>query len=1067
MVVLWVLSGQQSRRCLDPQPLPFNNGKRMRRKVQMTFYSEEVLAFMKTIPYELKNEHVPFIFGAVDVSVGFIYSHMSDLDELDRAQYRHWQRLGVPGDEQWFFKFQSCAALPDPVQASHHQAKRFNRAFVVLKQQTVDELCSMMPHIPGWLAAERDVEYHLGVLVPEPFAVCYMQSMAQHVLVPSPKSRGWWRAEKWMLDMFNQGLIDAFQATRRPSPADVTGFSMTSCSALAGGLRRVLQDGLAGQEHMLFQWLCSLQKRDDQLHACQLPTRLAVFSQMIDLVMLADKLRDGGELQAVLRKALKVVMGPELEDFGEALLQQTRKMHKSQISRARLTMDVGFMLHKRVLNKQFPEKVRYLMWDSSPQFGRDYQMGLVQETQPQHLPRLLKSFLSLASAWQANHEGAVDWDFNNEELIAQTRANMSDIQQHVSVHALPAVLIGLGAASFQHKLWALLHAARLETFSQAELRDWASSIWTVASDYGVERLLSNLESVLAQDVTTWFEDTSDFDAGLLSAGPSPNLPDVPVARPLEVNAPFDDAFEDPQNAAVAVDDNYAGYAGDAFEEVPQPLEIRFPRLLGMAGLHHVIDNATKGFADVLHKYKDYVFLAQQVCRLLRKRDTRPKLLQRCFSRGVGPQLAEDIKKFQGWINPGRWGTVAFSLPEILKVKQSLTWGWDEAIFLRGEEDAGQENRRATAELAQQISAAVHNPLWWAWVAMMEVVCALIRRHIAFVESCPCHWHLLEQARRGEIHIPQEVKALFETCPMRGKRAAEISSGAFLDILKDLWAVSAAEVVRVMGRDINEEDKRFVMQEFDRARAHLVFYFTLKLSHLQEFPWKILQIAHPSEIVAQMAARDALQSTCQHPLVVELQGSLRPSCESWLEGESLMTVDKQDLQTFIGALCIVPTSERAIEGQHAKVHRHGLGKPNHTEHFQSYFVRSKEIAEGIESGNMPLEKFAWYCQAARNHHAACAAVGLSGHPSLQAEGMVRRRQDPMRSKVIYHADPFSLYAADGPPVNMKPSGSGNALAIGGMGPNVVEDGHAPAVDDRRGRFLLCAANTHLTRVTCFL
>ena len=1053
--MLWILSGQRTRRCLDPKPLPFNNGKRMRRKVSMAVYSTVVENLLQSIPYQLKKSQAAYIFGAVDVSVGFVYNHGSDLDQMDREQYRQWRRLGVPPEDQWFFKYQSCAALPEPVQASEFIAKRFNRVFLVLKQETVEELCSMMPHIPAWLTAERDanLECHLGVLVPEPFAACYMQSMTEHVVLPAPQSRGWWRAEKWILDMFNQGVIDAFRATQQPNLGDISAFSMSSCSTLAGDLRRVLKDGLPGHEQMIYRWLCSLQARDDQFAACLPAPKLAIFAQIIDLVLLADKLKDGGDLQTVLRKSLKIVLGPDLQDLGEALLQQTRKMHKSQVSRARLTLDVAFMLHKRVQNKRNGDKakVRFLMWDSSPQYGRDYQMGLVQEIQEEDLPTLLKRFTRVASApWGPDLDGA--FDFNNEELISQTQADMCEIRSKVSIHALPAVLIGFGAASFQHKLWALLHAARLETFSQAELCDWASSILTVASDYGVERLLTNLESVFAEDVAGWFEDTSEVDINLLSKGP--HVADEPAANPpaQPANISCDDAFEDPDHAPAMVDlgDGLGNGADDAFEEPLNALEVKFPRLLGIAGLHHIVDNATKGFADVLHKYKDYVFLAQQVCRLLRKRDTRPKLLQRCFSVGVGPQLAEDIKKFEGWINPGRWGTVAFSLPEILKVKQALVWGWDEASFLPGEEDAGQESRQATADLAQQISAAVSNPVWWAWIAMMEVVCALIRRHIAFIESCPCHWHLLEQARREEIYIPPEVKALFESCPMRGKRAAEISAGAFLDILKDLWAVSAAQVVRVMGREINEEDRQLITQEFDRARTHLVFYFTLKLSHLQELPWKILQIAHTSEIVAQVALRDVLQSTCEHPLAAELRGPLRASCESWLEGESLMTIDKQDLQAFVAALRMVPTSERAIEGQHAKMHRHGLGKPSHSEHYQSYFVRSQEIIEGLDNDILPLERFAWYCQAARNHHRACVAVGLSGHPSLQGEGAVRRRQDPTRSKVIYHADPFSLYAADGPPVRMKPPPGGHAQGV--RPPPALDDNPANpdhAADDRQG------------------
>ena len=173
------------------------------------------------------------------------------------------------------------------------------------------------------------------------------------------------------------------------------------------------------------------------------------------------------------------------------------------------------MLHKRVENWLNPDKVRYLMWDSSPQFGRDYQMALVQEVKKADLPVALGSLLRMESLFVGDAP-----DFDNNEAVAQTRADMDILRKKVCLHAVPAVLIGFGAVSFSHKLWSLLHAIRLETFSESELCDWAGSVLSVAADYGVERLLVDLESVHAQDVVGWFEDTSDAEEKLLAAGPA-------------------------------------------------------------------------------------------------------------------------------------------------------------------------------------------------------------------------------------------------------------------------------------------------------------------------------------------------------------------------------------------------------------------------------------------------------------------------------------------------------------------------------------------------------------------
>ena len=147
--------------------------------------------------------------------------------------------------------------------------------------------------------------------------------------------------------------------------------------------------------------------------------------------------------------------------------------------------------------------------------------------------------------------------------------------------------------------------------------------------------------------------------------------------------------------------------------------------------------------------------------------------------------------------------------------------------------------------------------------MFEVVCGLLRQHIRWAESCPCHDHLL-QTHREDLQTEPDLLKQFLSCPMRGLRAPELSAGQFLDLLSSLWQVSAAEVLRVLPAAMEERDRKAIMQEFDRARAHLAFYFTVKLSHLQELPWKILQLGHRNEVVAQMAANDILSSASPHP-----------------------------------------------------------------------------------------------------------------------------------------------------------------------------------------------------------
>ena len=1019
---LFLVAGKNVRRCKDPKPLPFLNGKRVCRSIRLDCKSDKLSAALEELhvsPLGLTGSH---ILGAIDAAVGFAYSHSARLSELDREQYWYWRSMGVPASELWCFRVQHAAELPEPLDATHYIPKRFSRVYTVLKHESAREVALQYDVVPDWIASElcqldgEEDGMHLGLLCPERIVQLCLKHAFDFLLLPAPHSKGWWSPPRWLYRRFNPDLREVFEAGRaehvQPDVDEFRGFSLQDCGQLAEDLRFCLDTGLPGHERILAQWIGHLQEREDSLQVYAKSDRLAVYVQLIELVMLAERLRNTSQLHEVMQRSLRIVLPQDLHEMADTMLQsRVQKLDKGRISRAHLTLDVGYMLYSRICNETVPEKVRYLMWDSSPQFGRDYQMCLLQEVDSSHLSDVCLSFCKMSQLWHAEEE----IDLTDKGLLQQDADYMKSLRSKIRIHALPTVLIGFGAASFGHKLSALLHSARLEVFTNADLKRWCESLVSVASDYGVERRLADVRDLPADEVACWFEDTSREDIELLVSGPHHETrPEQRVAQAI----PQDDdpAFEDPGQALQVVDVGAVANDGNEDFDVPEPLPLSFDHLLSVPGLLHVIDNATKGLSEVMEQYHTNIGLAQQVCRLLRKRDTKPKLMQRCFSRGLGPQLAPDIHKFEGWIHPGRWGTVAFSIPELLKVKQALVTCWDENVYLQGNDAQAEESqRRAAAELARDVSVAVHDPSWWGWLSMLEVVCSLLRKHMFWAESCPCHYHILV-GRHDDLS--PELKRHFASCPMRGKRAAELSEGSFLDLLGQLWALSTVEVLRVVPADVEQAKRRSIVQEFDRARAHLAFYFAVKLSHLQAMPWKVFQIAHTNEVIAQLALREALTSSCRHPVLQQLQGPLRRSCEGWLEGESLLEPDKVDLQKFIASLRLVPTSERAVEGQHAKVHRQGLGRPNHTEHMQSYFVRCKEMAESLEDKSLSMESFAWCCQNAGNHHKACRSVGLAGHPQIDWKHKHRRR-NTMNSRVIYHADAFTLYSASTPAVNMRP------------------------------------------------
>jgi hypothetical protein len=152
------------------------------------------------------------------------------------------------------------------------------------------------------------------------------------------------------------------------------------------------------------------------------------------------------------------------------------------------------------------------------------------------------------------------------------------------------------------------------------------------------------------------------------------------------------------------------------EDDPAGPEASVDTMLDVPGLHHMIDNATKGLEAVQENYKDCVTKAQAVCKLVHRRDTREKLLARCFNCNIGRQFHSAIKDFKGKIHTGRWGTVAFSVLELLNIERVLRWGWDKEKYRQGENHKDDdEDPEGAAVLVQTVDDAVSSPFFWAWL----------------------------------------------------------------------------------------------------------------------------------------------------------------------------------------------------------------------------------------------------------------------------------------------------------------------------------------------------------------
>ena len=298
--------------------------------------------------------------------------------------------------------------------------------------------------------------------------------------------------------------------------------------------------------------------------------------------------------------------------------------------------------------------------------------------------------------------------------------------------------------------------------------------------------------------------------------------------------------------------------------VPQH-KVDFTNALGFSGAHHILHNATDGLRDAMPDWAENIAKAKNVCRLLRRPDLLQKLAARCYASPLARNMVPLLKAFRGHIHEGRWGTIAFALPQLLKVKRALQFGWDKARFIKGEEARGGDTDMGA--MVDSCDAAITSEFWWAWLRVLDKLCDVLRGSICWLEACPCHASI--NAVDGDDDdadpLPRRLRDALSKCPLRARRAPELSTGALLREVDRLCQLSMAQVVADIPITLSQVQRRSLLQQLDAGRNHLIFYVTAKTAYLSEDPYNVVQLAHFDRDVAERAARRVLASRNPHPL----------------------------------------------------------------------------------------------------------------------------------------------------------------------------------------------------------
>ena len=797
----------------------------------------------------------------------------SERAQLDFWRFRFFDSGGVSYDEFFWCDVLAHQPLPEAVPREQGLRKRFVTLFCELEPGVSARLCNRIPTSQLVEESNRANVLPVALQLPALFAQMIVSGVWRRLCIPSSQATSG-KGRPLGLGLGRSFLPPAFM------PRD-------AAPGVSGGTRPSLLD-----KEYLWRLMCDLQRAMPHLpkpncealenHVKSLDalycdrqrmmigdsTARFAIEAVVQCVTLCNKLRNSDLVIDAIADVCRLVL--PLRDAEEIIDKlrgkgSLRIPGKDKISRSRLVVDIAFQFCLRDL--YFNAKVlsrglaTCIMIDSSPQFGRDYELAMMTCIRQEDAFTLMKKMEDVYEREDFPSDIRVQ-DFEDEQQLVNDMAKM------VNVIVLTPTVLGRARCGLSDKLHALLHALRLLVDSLSDLSVLLRSIVGFCTDFGTESSLAT-------------------------------VPRIPLSRafPYEAAPEPVDAF-----ASAGPEDAVPGMCDlTASVEFPGPL--------------HIIHNITTALGDCMVHFKVQADKLTSLAKMLTYQAYKQNLLATCFASGEAFHLRKEIIAFKSKVNPKRFGTVSAAALEIEKVEKAMRFAWNLDKFTKRNNKQPRDDDNPHKLDWNDLDATIHSEFSWAYWLMFRSLGSVLQHLMKWSEGCACHWNLCQQSA-------DDFKTLrmCERCPWRGRRAPDLAAGELLEELKQLGKREGTKLFSSLPKHLPANDKTAIMRDFRKGRDYLMFMLTLKTTHFQRQPWRSFAIGHKDFAVATKALRETLESDHQHPRVAALKTHpLRSQAECWLQTGEL-DEDHCAFNVYLMQSRMPWTVERKIEGEHARLKR---------------------------------------------------------------------------------------------------------------------------------------------------
>ena len=302
--------------------------------------------------------------------------------------------------------------------------------------------------------------------------------------------------------------------------------------------------------------------------------------------------------------------------------------------------------------------------------------------------------------------------------------------------------------------------------------------------------------------------------------------------------------------------------------------------------------------------------------------------------------------------------------------------------------------------------------------MVMALFNIVQNLSSWFEDCQCHEELLQQ--HASKHRRSSRKEMFmcgpyASCPMKGKRAPELASGALNRVFDELVSMRKASLLRSMAEQhLDQEGHALVLHDFDAGRNYIQLGLQVKLDFWNKLPWRLAALGHNDTQVARTAAHEILE-TCEglgvadpflvhHPTTLKFlhpTNPLRQMVQAFAEGENMSS----ELQREASKLAFMPVVERSIESKHSLISRR-VQKHWRSGRIVSLTLRVPDIKSEMLADASFLQSITQAFSLTRDPVKAAQQLGIHEHPALVDacfKGMHKARRTGILNRIVYRCD----------------------------------------------------------------